>query len=152
MCGRERRFQVTQKLDGIIWGYALGSAHWKMRFRLSLWVDLVPFIFQNFSSSLEQWCLWSSSSSSSCLWLCTSAGRWEQGKVGRRTCPSTLHKRSCSWIFLPAAELVLPCDQELLRQQSTWKHKWLEHTDPEAQRKFLSDLFLRLASWFQHQH
>ncbi|KAL2772212.1 tissue factor isoform 2 precursor [Daubentonia madagascariensis] len=37
------------------------------------------------SSSLEQWCLWSSSLSSSCLYLYTSAERQERGEAGRRT-------------------------------------------------------------------
>ncbi|XP_072690691.1 tissue factor isoform X3 [Canis lupus baileyi] len=44
------------------------------------------------SSSLELWCSWSSSSPSSCLCLCTSAGRCEQGKAGRRAPHSMLHK------------------------------------------------------------
>ncbi|XP_031536276.2 tissue factor isoform X2 [Vicugna pacos] len=43
------------------------------------------------SSSLEPWCLWSSSSSS-CLCLCTSAGRPEQGGAGRRARPSLLRR------------------------------------------------------------
>uniref|UniRef100_A0A8C3WHV9 Tissue factor n=1 Tax=Catagonus wagneri TaxID=51154 RepID=A0A8C3WHV9_9CETA len=40
------------------------------------------------SSSLERWCSWSSSSSSCCPCVCTSAGRSGQGQVGRRTRPS----------------------------------------------------------------
>lgn len=135
-----KKFQIMQKCNLVSFGVMspiLPTDKWDSSSQGWSWP--VPFVFQECSSSLSLWHSWPSSSSSSCLWPCTSAGRCVRGTAGRRAPHSMLRKvRPRELPTVP--ECVLHCDQGLLRQQNIYvetQMSILEHGDSWAQRKLL---------------
>lgn len=153
MCGGEKRFQVTQKLDGVIWGYALGSAHWKMGFRVSelTWYLLFfrTFPHHRNSDACDHHLHHCPVCVSAQVQEGESSAKWEGERAPQRCVRDPAPGSFCQLCSTRAALWpgALKAAEHLETQVTV-----LEHTDPGAQRKFVSDLFMRWASWFQHQH